>query len=102
MYERVVGRGEEGTERFKRGNENKKKSDGEKFLEEFLGIAFALSSSLPSPSVRSVKCVAETYLGLESRTVIDDGLVIRVIFYYVWYCRNAFLAYSYILFSLNI
>ena len=84
------------------GMRTKKKSDGEKFLEEFLGIAFALSSSLPSPSVRSVKCVAETYLGLESRTVIDDGLVIRVIFYYVWYCRNAFLAYSYILFSLNI
>ena len=39
MYERVVGRGEEGTERFKRGNENKKKKVMEKsFWKSFLAL----------------------------------------------------------------
>lgn len=48
--------------------------------------------------VFSVKCVADTYL----RIVINGGLWRCVIFYYVWNCKNAFLACSYILFSLNI
>lgn len=72
---------------------------GEKFGEEFLAIRLLYPlPPLPTPSVRNVKCVAETYL----RIVIDGGLWRNVIFYYVWNCKNAFLAYIYILFSLNV
>lgn len=92
----MSGSWEEGKKRFKWGNETKK-IYGEKFGEEFLAIRL-LYPPLPSPSVRSVKCVAETYLSF----VINGGLWRFVIFYYIWNCKNAFFAYSYIFFSVLI
>lgn len=101
MYERVVGRGKEGKRGrnvLNEGMRPPKKIYGEKFREEFLAIRLLYSlPPLPTPSVRNVKCVAETYL----RIVIDGELWRNIIFYYVWNCKNAFLAYIYILFSLN-
>ena len=91
--------GKRGGSVLNEGMRQKKNIYGEKFREEFLAIRLLYPPPpLPSPSVRSVKWVAETYL----RIVINGGLWRYVIFSYVWNSKNAFLAYSYILFSLNI